>query len=668
MPVHPLVSSEAALRLVREGSSRPPGTLSARELPPVAASWTDTARMPVGSWKDLHPVYERHVAPCAAACPVGNDIEGFLGKLRQGDVDGAARALLSENPLPAVCGRVCFHPCESACNRGGLDGSVTVRAIERWLGDWSLENPMRVVREPSGSSESPQRQARASNRAAAPARQPREVSRDAHVAVLGSGPAGLACAWGLRLIGHRVTVFESRPLPGGLLRYGIPAYRLPKNVLDCELRRLEQLGVGFRCGVRTLDLEALRRDHDALFVATGAALGQSLGIEGGAACIGALDFLAAVAAGAAPPVGTRCVVIGGGNAAIDAARSATRLGACVSIAYRRTRVEMPAFPEEVAAALDEGVELVELAIPVAITAEGSRGLRCVRARLGAPDASGRPVPVAVPGSEFVLPADTIVNAIGERVDHESLALGEELRRALESVDAWGATTAEGIFAGGDFAGNPRTVAHALGSGKRAAVAIDRYVQSQLIHVPDAGLDSSRGAPAHLVGPTSLHPPGGDRVGALDAGAIDPRAELEALRVAGGPASMAAYLWNERADVVGSKVATVSFTGLNTSYFARSSREVPARLPLEPGCRDFDEIETGFDAPTALRAAGRCFDCGRCTSCGNCVVFCPEGAVRRDPVSRKFVIHEAHCKGCGICVEECPRCAIRMRPVGSAAAP
>jgi NADPH-dependent glutamate synthase beta subunit-like oxidoreductase len=566
----------------------------------MAVSWATTAKIPVGTWAERQPRYVRGLSPCLTHCPVGNDVEGFVSRLRDGDTAEASRILAAETPFPAVCGRVCYHPCEAACNRVKMDGAVGIRGIERFLGDLPFFDSAELW-------------------------QPAERSTRNRVAVVGAGPGGLSAAWGLALLGHRVEIFERAGQPGGLLRYGIPSYRLPKEILDREIQRIVDLGVTITCDTRvggTEDLRKLLGRFDAVFVASGAVRSRALGMEGEetGGCFSALDFLSRVAAGNPPDVGEACVVVGGGNSAVDAARSARRLGAGeVTILYRRSRAEMPAYEGEIEDALAEGIELVELAMPLELNIENGRlaSLKCLRTRLGEPDASGRRRPVPVPESDFELRVSTLVNALGEQADAADLSGDEGLQQALSVLDSWGESSLPGLFAGGDFAGSERTVAHAIGGGKRAAMAIDR----------------------HLTGKAG-----------------DP---LERFRVGGGPASIAAYLHDTETEVLRQGIHVTPFEDLNPDYFPPAERkELARRLATAPA--DFHEVERGFTARQAREEAGRCFSCARCTHCGLCQIFCPEGAVHFDPDTGERTVDSAHCKGCGICVEECPRHAVEMR--------
>jgi 2-oxoacid:acceptor oxidoreductase delta subunit (pyruvate/2-ketoisovalerate family) len=389
-----------------------------------------------GSWRYLRPRYEEKLAPCIAACPAGERIEAWIGLLSEKKYAEALQLIKTVNPFPRVCGRVCFHPCESECNRGAFDRDIAIHALERFVSDNAgpIDKSLRQETKPTGRS----------------------------VGIIGSGPAGLTCAYHLALRGHSATVYEAETELGGLLRYGIPAYRLPRDVLDAEVNDILELGVDVRAGTRIDDLEKVRANHDSLFVATGFGLSRKLGISGeeGDGVIAAVEFLKLANGGAVPSVGGKVLVVGGGNAAIDAARVALRLGAASTVMYRRSRTEMPAWAPEVEEAEREGVTIQFLAQPVEIIRENGRMImiECVRNRLGEPDESGRREPLPIEGSNFPVEADTIIVAVGERPDD---VLGDP------------GSSPEGVFAGGDLTSPQRTVAHAIGSGRRAAISIDK---------------------------------------------------------------------------------------------------------------------------------------------------------------------------------------------------
>ena len=391
-----------------------------------------------GSWRYLRPRYEEKLAPCIAACPAGERIEAWIGLLSEQKYAEALQLIKTVNPFPRVCGRVCFHPCESECNRGSFDRDIAIHALERFVSDnaGSIDKSLHKNIRPSGKS----------------------------VGIIGSGPAGLTCAYHLALRGHAVTIYEAEPELGGLLRYGIPAYRLPRDVLDAEVNGMLELGIEVRAGARVDDLEKARADHDSLFVAIGFGISRKLGIPGeeGEGVIDAVEFLKLANGGAAPDIKGKVLVVGGGNAAIDAARVAVRLGAEPTVMYRRSRAEMPAWAPEVEEAEREGVAIRFLAQPVEFFRENGRMImiECVRNRLGEQDSSGRRSPSPIEGSNFPFEADTVIVAVGERPDE---ALGNP------------GSLPEGVFAGGDLTSPQRTVAHAIGSGRRAAISIDKFL-------------------------------------------------------------------------------------------------------------------------------------------------------------------------------------------------
>ncbi|MHB9864211.1 NAD(P)-binding protein [Streptomyces sp. YIM S03343] len=401
-----------------------------------------------GAWRTERPGYVDLLPPCNQACPAGENIQQWLYHAESGDYEAAWRQLMRDNPLPAVMGRVCFHPCETACNRAQSDDAVGINAVERFLGDEAIRRGWRVP--------------------------PPEVSTGKRVLVVGSGPAGLSAAYQLRLLGHEVTLREAQDRPGGMMRYGIPRYRLPREVLDAEIDRITALGVTLELGARVDDVLAAQREgrFDAVFLAVGAGIGRRAYIPAGdsARILDAVSLLGSMEGEGPPLLGRRVAVYGGGNTAMDAARTARRLGATDAVVvYRRTRDRMPAHDIEVEEALEEGVRMKWLS--TIKHADGGR-LSIERMRL---DDTGFPQPT---GEFEDLDADTVVLALGQESDLSLLRDVPDLTldHGLVQVAEGLMTGHQGIFAGGDMVPDERTVTVAVGHGKRAARHIDAHLR------------------------------------------------------------------------------------------------------------------------------------------------------------------------------------------------
>ena len=401
-------------------------------------------------------------AACMDACPVHTNVPGYIKLIAEGQFKEAYKLIRETNPLPACVGRVCYAPCQEACNRGQIDDPLCIRDLKRVPADqWNIEElEVPVVAE-----------------------------TDKKVAIVGSGPAGLAAANDLALKGHNVTIFEALPEPGGMLRVGIPEYRLPKEILRQEIDYIQKLGVEIKTGVQVgkdITLEKLKKDYDAIFVAIGAHGGMKLGVEGEdiPGVMEGIGFLRATSLGEKVDVGKKVAVIGGGNTAIDCARTAKRLGAKeVTIVYRRSRAEMPASEEEVTAAEKEEIKVEFLTTPSCFSAENKKlaKMECVRMKLGEPDASGRPRPIPIKGSEFTIPVDTVIAALGQApetdfVKQSGVSLSK--RGAIEIDTKTGVTNVEGVFAGGDVVTGPAFVIDAIAAGKKAARSIHQYLNGQ----------------------------------------------------------------------------------------------------------------------------------------------------------------------------------------------
>jgi NADPH-dependent glutamate synthase beta subunit-like oxidoreductase/ferredoxin len=522
------------------------------------------------------------VAPCAAQCPAGLDIPGFVQGIATGDHQHSAQVIAERLALPGSLGRICPRLCERQCRRCDLDQGLSIGALHRYVADQDGYTP------------------------------PRAPSTGKSVAIVGAGPAGLAAAYYLLQQGHDCTLFDAHQQPGGMLRYGIPAYRLPKDALDLEIGAIRKLAAQFRMGERWgehFTLAGLREEHDAVFVAIGAQHAQGLGCDGQQHALAGIEFLERVAHGNPPPLGSDVMVAGGGNTAIDCARSAIRLGARnVRVLYRRSRQEMPCLMEEVEAAEAEGVQLDLLVAPVKLERGGGRiWLTCQRMTLGEPDASGRRRPVAVPGSEFSIECDTVIAAIGQSVER-ALAEHEGL-----TVTAWGiaadartlATNLPGIFAGGDAVLGADLAVRAVAAGRMAAASIHQLLSGEAV----------TGEP--VIAGIAMHP-------------VDDA---------------------ERAAI---------FRAIE-----QSARTPAPEIPMERRLASFDEVEQRLPDADAAREARRCLSCG-CRKSDGCLVrslateydadiYRFAGARRRftQDLSHADVIYEP---GKCICCDACVRIA------------
>jgi len=538
---------------------------------PIPAIWTtgSTEVFKTGSWRAALPQHIRAPSPCHAACPVNGDIAEWIGLARARDFRGAWEVLTRHNPFPAIAGRICHHPCEAACNRAGFDESLAICKLERFVGDRALAEGWSFARPVEERSE--------------------------RIAVVGGGPSGLSAAYQLRRRGYHVTLFDSQAELGGLMRYGIPAYRLARSVLDGEIDRIVALGVEVRCGeplTSAADLERLHTGFDAVYLATGARRQKHLPQLDYAQpwVMDGAEYLARTSVGEKPALGRRIVVIGGGSAALDVARSARRAGHEVTIVALESVAQMPAQREEVNEALEEGIVLVAGAMLTAVS-QGEGGLRLdlVRVRFDAGEQRGQFKVTPRPDSEFALIADAIVPSIGQDPDLVPLG-GLDTDGNLLKVDARQATSAERVYAGGDLASMARFVTEAIGMGKRAAVEIDRALRG------------------------------------------------------GGEATVEAE-------------PEVKLGAIATAYYPRKARAAEQRLDASQRVKGDAEVQLGLELERALAESERCFSCGTCVHCDNCVVYCPDMAVKR--VGDGYVVLTDYCKGCGLCVKECPTGSMKM---------
>ncbi len=412
-------------------------------------------------------------APCFMACPTHQDVQGYVGLIANGEDRAALELIKKDNPLPASIGRVCPHPCEEKCRRKHLEGAVSICALKRFAADENIDY-IPECDTPNGKK----------------------------IAVVGGGPAGISCAYFSALKGYEVHVFEAEKKAGGMLRYGIPEYRLPKSVLDKEIDNIEKAGVKFHYSQRLgedFTVSSLKSRYDAVFIAIGAWKSTSLGCSGDSArgVMGGIDMLYRVANGEEVDLGENVLVVGGGNTAIDAVRTAVRLGSGnVTLIYRRTENEMPAEKEEIRDARAEGVNFKFLASPVEVICENGKatGLKLQNMELGEPDFSGRRSPVPIEGSTQILPCDTVISAIGQRVDGEGLDDLLLTRKSTISVDELTfATSIDGVFAAGDVINKgPDIAIRAIAGGKYAAISIDCYLNGKEAppHLPEYSVNKS----------------------------------------------------------------------------------------------------------------------------------------------------------------------------------
>jgi NADPH-dependent glutamate synthase beta subunit-like oxidoreductase len=425
-------------------------------------------------------------APCKAACPAHISIPGFVGSIEQGRYEEGLKLIKEEMPFPAICGRICPHPCESHCNRGRIDKPIAIESLKRFLADMDLARETQYIPEKKGS-------------------------RNEKVAVIGAGPAGLTVAYYLAIQGYSITIFEKLPLAGGMMAVGIPEFRLPRDILQAEIDVIKKLGVEFRLNVEIgidISFMDLKKEHDAVFIAVGCHQALKLGIPGENHLSGVIDgltFLRNINLGNIPSSRGTIAVIGGGNTAVDCARIAKRLGyRSVAILYRRTREEMPANSWEIEEAIEEGIDIQFLTAPVKIMEKNGKasGLKCIRMKLGEPDDSGRRRPIPIEGSELEVSADIVVTAIGQTADLTCLPheFGTSIsKKGLLIADPLtGMTSLPGIFSGGDVVSGPGTVVEAVSLGKKAAISIDRFLRRKdvvaSIHSEWKGLEF---APDHV---------------------------------------------------------------------------------------------------------------------------------------------------------------------------
>ncbi|MHA1929684.1 MAG: FAD-dependent oxidoreductase [Candidatus Thorarchaeota archaeon] len=505
---------------------------------------------------NVYTIDKRDHAACRMACPAGVNAQAFVTLLNQEKYRDALRIVRDAIPFPGVLGRVCISFCESECARGEYDESVSIRNLHRFLHDYEREQGEvdLVVA---------------------------NIDKEEKVAVVGAGPAGISVAYHLARKGYPVTVFEKRDTPGGLLKYSIPEYRLPRDILKEEIDRVAEYGVEFVMNTNIASVDELRKKgFKAIFIGTGASKSNRLMVDGEDAdgVFHAIDFLDRVNTGEQVKIGDKVAIIGGGDAAVDSCRTALRLGAAeVTLVYRRSHVEIPAIPSEVEDARQEGVRFMFLTQPTkVITTKGAiSGLRCIRMKLGEPDYSGRRRPIPVPESDLTLAVDTIIVAIGQSVETIPIHKGFD-------VTSWGTlvtdpitlqTSQKDVFAGGDVVLGPATAVKACGQGQEAAISIDRYLRK---------IDLSHG--------------------------------------------------REEKDF------TIAKPVIDQAHFHGAKRAEMPKEGISSRKASFQEVEIGFDEEDAVDEAGRCLNCTICCECGQCVIACERGAIDHDDTDKTIILN------------------------------
>lgn len=603
------------------------------------------------------PVYVHRTPPCQASCPSGEDIRGWLDIVRGLDKPAqgvpwqeyAFRRLTGANPFPAVMGRVCPAPCESTCNRNSVEEHVGINAVEHFIGDWALEHGLGF---PHPKRESGKR-----------------------VAIVGGGPAGLACAYHLRIRGYSCTVFESNPRLGGMMRYGIPGYRTPREVVDGEIQRILDMGVEVRLNCRVgvdVALPELEREFDAIFLGIGAQTGTALPIPGAQApnCISGISFLRAFNSDALRHVGRRVVVIGGGDTAMDVAAVARRLGhvsenhalpepedslgqvekdvasvakregAEVIIAYRRAVEKMPAARSEIEAVTREGVRILDRVVPVEVVCapDGrARALRLVEVEWK------HDRMVVKEGTEFDLECDLIVSAIGQAGDFTGMERFDNGKGLISADKLYRVPAENKIYAGGDVI-RPHLLTTAVGHARIAAEAIDRQLM--------------RGDPGRRPKIDVCH---FNLLAALRGGALEPPVENRPDADTGDRGGLVVHNYEDR-----SATEIVRAEDLFLAHFENTPRHRREESEIGPGevLGHFGERLHGLAEAEARAEAERCMSCGLCMECDNCVIYCPYKAVFKVPKAKaalgRYVDTDyARCIGCHICKDVCPSGYIQM---------
>jgi NADPH-dependent glutamate synthase beta subunit-like oxidoreductase len=548
-----------------------------------------------GTWRFVRPKYHEKTAPCSAACPAGEDIARIEMLSNQGRYQDALKTILFENPFPSICGRVCFHPCETVCNRTGFDDPVAIHALERFIGDIAIRNELtpKLKKFPENGKT---------------------------VCIVGAGPSGLAAGYFLSQLGYSCDIYEARSEPGGILRWGIPRYRLPNDVVSSEMERIKKSGVKIICNTPVTQnfLENAKERYHALFIGCGHGRSLKMNIPGENMAFDGLEFLNLLRKEKAIPSNGTAAIIGGGNTAIDVARSLVRLGATTTLVYRRRKQDMPAFKDEVEMAEKEGVRIMELYSPLEINEDDSEYVLSLQRMKTSGMETDRGRARVIPDGQTtqLLRVQKIIVAIGAEPSATWLFPPNNNAENLYFSHCTFTASEPPLLFGGDLTNTIKSVPDAVASGKQAAMALDIFFKQGRHSISD---------------------------------------RLNSCLVGNGPAlSMESYMGEKR--LVRNRYI-VSHDDINLDYFSRAPRVESETLNINKRKNSFDEIEATFTINQTMKETRRCFNCGICNACDNCRIFCPEIAVILQGAKRQ--INFDYCKGCGICVFECPRSAMDL---------
>ena len=552
-----------------------------------------------GKWSSKIPCYVEKTPPCEAGCPTSSNIERWIALIEKDNKREAFKELLTENPFPSIMGRICSHPCHKVCNRSKLGGAVNIKMLERFVAD-QIDDKFTP--------------------------QPYFGSQGKKVVVIGAGLSGLSTAYHLRRLGYEVVILEKDSKAGGVLNYGVPAFRLPRDVLARELKRIERMGIVVKLSSPIKDashFQSMRQDYSAIVLATGAgkSMHNSFMDVGSKDVCYALDFLRDISHGVNVQVGKSVIVYGGGNAAVDSARTAVRLGAqSVKVLFDETPDKVSALIDEVQRAKEEGVEFEFQIRPTKIITRNRslKSIKCESVSYADSEDYSRTVIVPVGGSEKEYNADTLIMANGEHMDSSIIPSILHIENDSIVNSFGGQTKWKDLFVVGDVGGNPRSAVYAMESGKRTAIAIDCSFRQ------------------------------------LDFEDVVKKITTEQKRYI----KIGKYVELINADESRSqKDDIVAFDELNLSYFESSKTKPIVVLPKGKRTKVFDEVYTDLDLDKVKAEMARCFHCGRCVNCDNCYIYCPDNSVKKD--KGRYQIDEDYCKGCGICVNECPRSAMQF---------